>query len=360
MLKLSYITPVALALALSACGERKKKGATPQSQWLPTMPTQTELIPVIDSEPGTVVSDDCMDVSSRVVGFIQNLDVREGQKVSKDQVLVQIDPTNIHEAIRQAEAGVAAAHKDLADADHDVEMFTSGTAKGWATNETCRKAQVRRDIARTAVTRAEAALAAARSEQTYATLRSPFDGVVVRRFKHSGDMAVVGAPILSLESREALLFKVFVSESNVGRIARDMAASVRIDALPEKEIRGTVQRIVPSGDPVTRRFEVDILLPSEVDILPGMFGRAELVLGGSPALVIPKEALVERGGLEGSFVVDEKNVAHFRWLRLGREWNGSVEVTAGLSVGERIVSKVNGSVRDGIVIPTGDGSASHE
>jgi RND family efflux transporter MFP subunit len=351
MVKQLRIASFILVLLLSACGDSHKKANTePRKMRMPTELVQTADIPSIDSEPGSVVSDDRIDLSSRVVGFIRNLDVREGQKVKKGDVLVQIDPADVNEAIRQAQAGVVAARVDLADAERDLSAFSTGATQGWASTDTKRKAQVRRDIAQTALTKAEAALASAQAQQAYTTISSPVGGVVVARYKHSGEMATTGVPILTIESRQILLLKVFVPESNVWRITSGMTASVRIDALPGDAIKGAVQRIIPSGDPVTRRYEVDVALPVFPEILPGMFGRAEFILGSSPAPAIPKKVLVQRGGLEGVFVVDDKNVAHFRWLRLGREWNGLMEVTSGLSAGERILSQVDDTVRDGAVI----------
>lgn len=351
------VTFLVIVLFLSACGDGNKKAYTePRKMRAPTELVQTADIPDVDSEPGSVVSDDRIDLSSRVVGFIRNLDIREGQKVKKGEVLVLIDPSDVNEAIRQARAGVAAARDNLADAERDLKAFTTGATQGWASTDTKLKAQVRRDIAQTTLTKAEAAVVAAQAQQAYTTISSPVDGVVVARYKHSGDMATTGVPILTIESRQVLLFKVFIPESNVGRITPGMPASVRIDALPGGTIKGAVQRIIPSGDPVTRRYQVDLALAVSPEILPGMFGRAEFVLGSSPAPAIPKQALFRRGGLEGVFVVDGNNVAHFRWLRLGREWNGSMEVTSGLSVGERILSQGDDNVRGGAIILTDEGN----
>lgn len=347
------VTFLVLVFLLSACGNGNKNAYTePRKMRVPTELVQTADVPNIDSEPGSVVSDDRIDLSSRVVGFIKDLNVREGQKVKKGEILVRIDPSDVNEVIRQAQAGVAAAKADLADAERDLSTFSTGATQGWASTDTKLKTQVRRDIAQTALTKAEAALASARAQQAYTTISSPVGGVVVARYKHSGDMATTGVPILTIESREVLLFKVFVPESNVGRIMPGMAASVRIDALPGEAIKGAVQRIIPSGDPVTRRYQVDVALPVSPEILPGMFGRAEFVMGSSPAPAIPKQVLVKRGGLDGVFVVDDKDVAHFRWLRLGREWNGLMEVTSGLSAGERIVSQGDDTVTDGAFILT--------
>jgi RND family efflux transporter MFP subunit len=357
----SRVTLLVLASLLSVCGDGDKKAVAEQRKiHMPTEVVQTADIPDIDSEPGSVISDERIDVTSRVVGFIRNLDVREGQKVGRGDVLVQIDPADVNSAIRQTQAGVAAAKDDLADAERDLKAFSTGATQGWVSADTRRKAQVRRDIAQTALTKTEAALASAQAQQAYTTISSPVDGVVVARYKHRGDMATAGVPILTIESMEVLLFRIFVSESNVGRITPNMAASVRIDAPHGDAIKGAVRRIIPSGDPVTRRYEVDVAFPVSPEILPGMFGRAVFILGSSPAPVIPKQVLVQRGGLDGVFVVDGRNVAHFRWLRLGREWNELIEVISGLSAGEKILSRVDNTVKDGVVILADGKDEKHE
>lgn len=345
-----------LLVVLSACKDSEAKPRTDLLQLrLPVAQVRIADIPEVQSVPGTVVSDARIELSSRVVGFIQSLDVREGRRVAKGDVLVRIDPNDIDEAMRQAQAGVAMARDDLSDAEHDVEKYTGLVERGAATAEVLRKAKVRRDIARSAVARAEAAFSAAQAQRAYANVVSPVDGIVVALQKHSGDMATAGAPILTVESREVLLFRIFVSEGNLGRIKPDMAVMVRIDALAGREVQGTVQRIVPSGDPVTRRYEVMVALPPDPALLPGMFGRAEIVLGTTPAPVVPRDSMVQRGGLDGVFVVGKDNTIRFRWLRTGREWNSLVEVTSGLLGGEAILARSDDNVRDGAAILAEDG-----
>jgi RND family efflux transporter MFP subunit len=351
MSKHTLVSMVMVAALLVACGDEAQKTAAQSHRIaLPVETVRTVAMPDIDSETGSVMADDRVDLSSRVAGFIRRLDVREGQRVGKGDVLIQIDPADVDEAIRQAQAGVAAAQVDLSDAERDLRAFTTGAGQGWVSADIMRKAQVRGDIARTNLAKAESALAGARAQQAYTSISSPVDGVVVARNKRKGDLATPGIPILTIESRNDLLFKLFVSESNVGRITPGMPAAVRIDALPGRDIPCAVQRIVPSGDMTTRRYEVDLTLPADPAILPGMFGRAAFALGSSSVVMIPRAALVERGGLKGVFVIDEGNIAHFRWLRLGREWDDRLEVTSGLAAGEKIVSQPNATVRDGLVI----------
>jgi hypothetical protein len=105
--------------------------------------------------------------------------------------------------------------------------------------------------------------------------------------------------------------------------------------------------VVPSGAPISRSYQVKIALPETIGLMPGMFGRAGFVIGESRLPLVPRLALVERGGLRGVFVVDGENRARFRWLRTGREWPDRVEVTAGLNSGERLVAASEPALRDG-------------
>lgn len=341
---------VLLAVCLWGCGKADKGTQSGNvSLSLPTVVAVSETLPTFYSVPGSVVSDDRVDLASRVVGFIQRLDVREGHKVARGDLLVQIDPSDINEAIRQGQSGVVAARNDLEDAQRDVEKYEKLAAAGWAPTETLRKAKVRRDIAQTTLTKAEAALASANAQKTYASIVSPVDGVVVGRYRNPGEMAIAGQPILTLESRQNLVLRVFVPEAQLARISQGMAATAHVDAFSQP-LSGRVGRVVPSGDPTTRRYQVDVILPADVPVLPGMFGRVEFPLGEASALVVPKAALAHKGGLDGVYVADQSGDVRFRWLRLGREWQDQVEVVDGLSSGEKVVAQSDERLRDGVTI----------
>lgn len=347
---------LALLALLSGCNEKAADGQL-QSKPLTLPVTKVEVvdIPLTSTVPGSIVSDGRVEVSSRVVGFIEQLDVREGQWVSRGDLLLRIDRSEIDEAIRQARAGVDAGRKDLDDAEQDVQKFNKLAQSGSVASETLRKAKVRFDIARAALDRTRSTLAAAEAQKGYASIESPVDGVIVSVARRKGEMATAGSRILTVESREILLFKAFVSEGNLAAIDPTRPVTVRIDTLKNRRFEGRIRGIVPSGDDVTRRYEINIILPNDAMLVPGMFGRAEIPLGTQKAPVVPRNAMVRRGGLEGVFVIEDK-AAQFRWLRTGREWDGSVEVTSGLSGGETILARADDTVRDGAPVVAAEGT----
>jgi hypothetical protein len=98
-----------------------------------------------------------------------------------------------------------------------------------------------------------------------------------------------------------------------------------------------VTAIAPAGDPTTHRFELKADLPQAQGLRAGLFARL-LVPGvaADPKLTVPAEALFERGGLSGVFVVSDGK-ARLRWVAPGARDGGTVEIRAGVDAGERVV-----------------------
>lgn len=344
---LTLLAPLTLSVFLSACGRAPDAHPqpAPKSWNLPVMKAPAG-VPVEYTSVGSVVSDQRVDVASRLSGYIREILVQEGDRVRRGQVLARLDAADVEGGIRQAQAGVGAAEAAFRDAQTDLERFQRLFERGSVSDNELRKIRLKHDAAREALNQARAGFDTARAQRDYAEIRSPVDGLVVARAKRAGDLAVPGAPLLTVESGRTLLFETFVAEGQVAAIAVGKPVEVRIDGLTTP-LKGTVSRVVPSGDPATRSYQVKIALPETPGLMPGMFGRAGFAIGESQAPVVPRQALVERGGLRGVFVVDGEGRAHFRWLRIGREWPDRVEVTAGLQAGERFAAAAEAALREG-------------
>ncbi len=320
---------------------------------LPVTVVMNEELPVYYSTIGSVISDDRIQITSRITGYIDEVPVREGQQIHKGDLLVSLDSTDIDGAIQQAEAGVNKSRSALKDAQIDFERYEVLFKEDSVPENTLRKIRLQRDISRETLNAALAVLETAKSQRQYILIKSPVDGVVVERQKRAGDLATPGFPIISIEAEKSLLFKSFVPESQIQKLVQGDDITVFIDALG-KTLNGQILRIVPSGDSVTRSYEIKITLNDLTALLPGMFGRVRFQVGTEMSSVIARTAVVERGGLRGVFVVDAEQRAHFRWLRLGREWPDRLQVQTGLSEGERIVASSVSLIHEGDVIKTGD------
>lgn len=338
----------ALLVLLNACGGDPPPHPAPEARVFqaPTAVVAAREIPVIYTTTGTVVSDERVQISSRTAAYVRTVNVREGERVGLGQLLATLDSQDIDANVRIAQAERDKALAADADAQRDLEDSEKLLAKGMVAQAHRRKALLQRRSAGETLQGTEAALARALSERQYTRILSPVAGVVVARHQRSGDLASPGSPLVTVESDTALLFETHAVEQRVTDIRIGDAVDVRIDAL-RKPLRGEVLRLVASGDPVTRGFQVKVSIPPTPGLLPGMFGRGQFTIGTKRALVIPATAFVDRGGLTGVYVVDANGRLNFRWLRTEHGTQDGLVVLAGLEPGERIVQTPTSKMREG-------------
>ena len=340
-------TSLLLIVFLESCGDVTKSTKIEPKTWdMPVAEVEIASLPIDYSSTGSVVSDQRIDVSSRATGYIRKILVLEGEQVSKGQALVVLDESDVEGAIREAESVVNTAKLVVQDANIDLKRYSDLYKRGSVSESKIRKTRLFRDRAQDTLSQAKISLKIAISQREYIKIASHITGVVVARHSREGDLATPGSSILTIESSQGLLFDTYVAESQISKIHRGDAALVSIDAL-HRTFKGVVARVVPAGDPLTRRYKVKIALPGHEGLLSGMFGRVHFTLGTRTSPVIPSKALIERGGLQGVFVVNNKNKAYFRWLQLGVKKTDDIEVRAGLEGGELIVIGVNNQIREG-------------
>ena len=323
--------------ALLACSEKPEELNRTTKEWtLPVVTLSEVLLPNEYTVIGSVISDQRIDISSKITGYIKTLPVREGDLVKRGQLLLNLDDIGIENAILQAQAGVDSASALVNDLSSDVTRFDKLFKEGSISEVKLRKSRLQYNTAQKSLTSAKAALTTAQSQRQYSHIESPADGIISARYKQAGDLASPGTPLLTLESRNQLLFETYVAESQLLHI--DVGDSVRLTIDNATEgLTGSVAQIVHAGDPISRTYKIKIKLPRVIGLYSGMFGRAHFRVGEQSNLVVPRSAIIKKGGLEGVYVVDDNKRIHFRWIRPKRQWPEVIEIAAGLRAGERIV-----------------------
>ena len=342
-----------MTVLLAACGGDPEPHAPPATREFEAATAVVELreIPVLYTTTGTVVSDERVEISSRTAAYVRTIDVREGERVQRGQLLATLDSKDIEAGVLMARAERDKALAADTDAQRDLEDSEKLLSRGMVAQAHQRKAALQRQSARETLQIAEAALVRAQSERQYTRIVSPVAGMVVARHQRSGDLASPGTPLVTVESDTALLFETHAVEQRVTQIGIGDPVRLTIDALGAP-LQGEVLRLVSSGDPVTRGFQVKVSIPPTQGLLPGMFGRAQFATGTRKVVVVPTAALVDRGGLTGVYVVDADGLMRFRWLRTEHGADQGLIALAGLDPGERIVAAPNSKMREGDRIVT--------
>lgn len=350
MKALSFLLPLMLALSISACQDKDRTGSPPPPSLSAELATAVvQDIPIVAVTSGIVTVDQRVAVSSRLSGYIQDLAVREGERVRTGQLLLRVDAADVRSQLEQARARLSKAEASLADANVDLERYQALLAEQAVSQQQFDKVSLHHQLAQQQVREASEAVRQATNQLAYAEVRAPVAGIVVQKFKHSGDLALPGEPILVLEDPGHLLVETFVSEQQIEHLKPGDRVRVRLPAT-HQELVGGIGQIVQAADPVYHRFLVKISLPETKSLRPGMYAQVGFSIGHRRAVLIPARALVHRNDMPAVYVVGSDNLAHLRLLRLGEAVNEHIEVAAGMNPGERMVANKLAQVRSGMLI----------
>ena len=350
------ITMAALALAsLIGCSESKPpEQATPEKiHGIAVLEVQKATVPDVVEATGTVQAALSTQVASQVLGTITSVNVHEGDRVRRGQVLVSIDHAQQQAAYAGAKAGLQASQESIAAADADYAL-ADATMKRYQmlydkksvspqeydeVKTRLAAAQARRDAAHAGHAQAEAGVSQASTAMGFTQVRAPFDGMVIAKLAEPGAMAAPGVPLLTVEDPSRFRLEAQVDESKMGAVKLGETVPVVIDALGDQPIEGKVTQIVPAADPASRTFTVKIDLPSDPQIRSGLFGRAQFPRGQREAIEIPQSAVLSRGQLQAVYVVGSDQLASLRYVTLGGASGGQVEILSGLQSGDRIIAR---------------------
>ena len=301
---------------------------------------------------GTLQAAQTSRLSAQMMGNIVEIRAREGDHVKRGQVLAILDDAQPHAAVDRATAADLASQQEIAASDSDFAL-AEATLKRYQTlfdkksvspqefDEVKARylaAQARRNMARAGQEQAKAAVQQARTALGYTRILAPFDGVVTEKKFDLGTLASPGMPIFTLEDTRRYRLEATVNETDLRYVRMGQQASILIDALGDREMKGKVVEIDPAADPASRSFLVKVELPSDPALRSGFFGRAQFPRGERSALLIPRSAIIERGQLQGIYVLDQSKIAGLRYITIGKPADGKVEVLAGLQAGEMLIA----------------------
>lgn len=269
----------------------------------------------------------------------------EGDRVRQGQVLLRLDDAVLTAQQGQAEAAVAEAEAALRIAQQDLRRATELTRTESVTRQTLeqRQAVTFQAEARLASARAARDEVAARLAQT--RIRAPSDGIVSRRTALLGGVVDAGQEMLRLIRDGRLELNARVAELDLAALTPGMPVLVTHG---DRRIEARIRAVAPTVAAETRLGTVHVALPPDAGLRPGMFARAEIIPAATPALTVPQEAVLTRDNQAAVLVLPpETDRVARRVVTTGQRRDGLVEVTAGLSAGERVVVTGAGFLSDG-------------
>jgi RND family efflux transporter MFP subunit len=370
------ISAIALAVVSAiplACGHDETTESETLTVSAPVGAVSVEKVPRLHAFAGTVRSSAISSLSSRIAGDVIAVHVREGDRVRKGQVLVEIDPrdadaqlalaragqSQISRAIDSATAAIESAAAQARFAEATWKRFAALRERGSVSVQEYERAHAQHlsaaaELDRARQTRqqllaeedaARATKVQADSLSSYTRIRAPFDGVISARLIDPGAQASPGTPLLAIDSAARHRVEATVDETLNVAVADEVIVEIG-----GASIRDRVAHVVPSLDPQTRTSLISVDLPQNKSWRSGSYARLQVRSGDEEAITIPVSAVVRRGQLTGVFIVEAEGQALLRLITLGEIAGDRVEVLSGLEAGEKIVTAPAPSLREGVLI----------
>jgi RND family efflux transporter MFP subunit len=293
--------------------------------------------------PGTVISRNDARLSAEVPGRLTEvLDV--GVSVRAGDVVATIEDTVLRLSHAELQAEVTRAEARLRFLESDEKRFTQLAESNLAATTQLEQTRSDRDVARGDLEVAKARLDQSTDQLERTRIVAPYDGVVVERLMMPGERVTEGSPVVRLVDHANLEVIARAPLEYYRFVQRGQELELRTG---DNEIMATVRTVVAVGDLNNHQFELRL----DLDGSPFPVGqtlRVSIPVSDSrEVLAVPRDALVLRPGGLAVFVIDDDNTARRVPVTTGAGQGADIEISGGVSPGERVVIRGNERLEPG-------------
>jgi RND family efflux transporter MFP subunit len=357
MKKNLYLIAITMVILMTiSCGDTETKAEVDNT---PAVPVSVQTVSANTNNPvviasGKVQAVNSAQLSTRMMGFVANVPVNVGDKVSQGQLLVAINNADLQAKQAQVNASITEANAAFTNAQKDYERFKNLFVENSASQKELDDMTAQFNMAKARLEGAQQMKNEINAQFAYSNITAPFNGVITSKNVKKGDMANPGQPLVSLESPGNFEVIAMVPETEISAIKNNTKVNVSIKSMNET-LTGMVTEVSPSAQQTGGQYLVKIILDkTEVNVRSGMFATVVFPIERKNAttnvVLIPKAALVTKGQLSGVYTVSQSNTAVLRWLRLGKTMGDQVEVLSGLRVDETYIVNANAKLYNGVKI----------
>lgn len=346
---------VSVAILITSCSSDKEKVVVDNSLAIKVKVNQVGLNNNGNflSVSGKIKAVNSADLSTRIMGFVNKVHVNVGDKVSKGQLLISINNTDLQAKKGQIDAGIIQAKTAFKNAEKNYNRFKNLLASNSVTQKEMDDVTANYEMAKAGLEVANQQKNEINAQFEYSNITAPFSGVITSKNIENGDMANPGITLISLENPGDFEVIAMVPESEIVQINKETEVAVLVKSI-NKNLKGKVVEISSSAKNTGGQYLVKINLEkTDVTILSGMFTTVQFPvskISKSETILIPTEAIVKNGQLSGIYTVSETNTAMLRWLRLGRTYGNQVEVLSGLNTDESYILSADGKLYNGVKV----------
>lgn len=365
--KQTYFFPVLLCgIIIASCGNKKDDPAKQQAP-PPTPVTVAQVHPTdavyYDEYPATISALDQINITSQVTGYITAIHFKDGQKVTKGELLYSIDQQIYQANLQQAQANLQVQEANLNKASKDADRYHELDKHDAVAKQQVDYADAALEVSKKQVAAAKANVNSVQSNVSFSSIRSPLTGTIGISQVKQGTLVTAGTTVLNTVSTDnpmAVDFTVdqneiyrFIKMKQEGIDPKDSVFTISFgeDTYPYP---GKISLIDRAVDPQTGTIKTRLVFPNPGGILKAGMNATLRVknTAGTKATIIPYKAVTEQLGEFFVYVVGDSNKVSQQKVTLGRQVGTDVIIRDGLNDGDKIAVEGVQNLHQGSVITT--------
>ena len=343
-------------LGLGACSKETDDTAV-ESAAVALLVSPEDLVTVSNSAlasgpsiTGSVEAERRADLRAEVSAVVLSVLKENGDPVRRGDLLVRLDPNAIRDSLTAAEASARAASQALEQAERQYQRMIKLRETGMVAMQQLEDAEIQRNNAQSERAAARTREVTARQQLARTEVRAPFDGIVSERKVSAGDTASVGKELMQIIDPTSLRFEGRVSADSIGEVAAGQRVSFRIQGFADTDVAGTVTRVNPAANAVTRQVEVLVRFddPKQQPGVTGLYAEGRVETRSATTLTVPAASVVHEGDSAFAWRVRNGTVQKLE-LDLGVRdaRTGQYVVNSGLAAGDSVLRHPGSSLKDG-------------
>lgn len=336
---------------LSACSEDakvlKEVGAVQVEVYSPSLVAEKGFY-----VSGQVTAKQTAAISTRMMGYIEKIYVKPGDKVSSGQLLVAVSNEDVLAKKAQVDAMIAEAEAAAQNAQRDYERYQVLHKQSSVSDKELENVALQNTFMQAKVKVAHEQMKEVDAMLAYTSIKAPFSGVITQKMMDEGSMATPGVSILMLEQDGEQQIVASVPENYISNVK--MGDPVKIDVKSLGIVmNGSISELSPSAYGTGGQYGIKISFDSQkaVGVHAGMYVNVLVPEQKSEesvsTIMLDAASIVYRDQLTGVYVVNDNQEAVLRWVRLGKSVDNQIEVLSGLSQQDKIIRNIEGNLYNG-------------
>ena len=350
-----YLLFTLFVLTLLSCKDKKAKVIPPQP--FQVYEVQTKSVPIYEEYVGQIYGEKDIPIRARVVGFLDGIHFKEGERVKKGQLLYSIDPDPLMQEVAAQTSMVAQARTVLVQTESDLKRIEPLAEMSAVSEQELDMATAQRDAAISSLEAANASLNIANINLGYAKMYAPIEGIIGKTLAREGEF--VGKdpnPVIlnTVSQLRSVRVQFFLSEGNYLKVAKAYMARTKqkirgSDPTVHIELiladgslyphRGKMDFIDRNVDPSTGAILIQATFPNPDRLIrPGQFARVKVkIRQANDAILIPQKCAKELQGQYSVFLVNAENKLEAKKIIIGENYGEFYLVQEGLKKGDKII-----------------------